>query len=90
MIMKLTIRIMWSRKTKSKPSVNFTEFSSVNYRGYPMYFTTGYLFENMSRHQLNSKDKWSSFVVCKDGHGLKRKKIGPIFSSFNSAVSISL
>lgn len=84
MIMKLTIRIMWSRKTKSKPSVNFTEFSSVNYRGYPMYFTTGYLFENMSRHQLNSKDKWSNFVVCKDRHGLKLKKVRPPFWNVNA------
>ena len=48
-----------------------------------MYLTIGYLFENMSRHQLNSKGKWSSLVVCKDGHGLKLKKIGPTFSSFN-------
>ena len=49
-----------------------------------MYFTIGYLFDHMSRHQLNSKDKWSNFVVCKDRHGLKLKKIGPTFSSFNA------
>lgn len=48
-----------------------------------MYSTIGYLFSNMSRHQLNSKDKRSSFVACKDGHGLKLTctKIGPTFSS---------
>ena len=49
-----------------------------------MYSTIGYLFSNMSRHQLNSKDKRSSFVACKDGHGLKLTKIGPAFSSFNA------